>query len=239
MTLGAQILILAVCMSLFCALPLFSPVVRRYAGPLFLVGTGAMLGICFFDLVPGIMNLGGRFTLILMGVVWLSYSAIHFIHLTRHEHDPLAVPGKGFWFFFGPLVAHGFASGMLLTVSQELSSVIETSVFVALIVHKIYESLLLSSILIAQRRSSSWKLTMVAIYTAALPAGAIITRGFESEINRATAVVISSVAVGTLLGCLVFDFLIPSFRQLRAHKYRVGWVVAGLLLTRVVMGLSL
>ena len=124
---------------------------------------------------------------------------------------------------------------MLLTVSFGLSKKVASTVFVALVAHKIYESLLLSSMILVQKRSQAWRAGVIAIYAAALPAGAAVTALFQSVINEQVAVLISSVAVGTLLGCLIFDFLIPSIGQLREQRVRVGWIIAGLALTQIVM----
>lgn len=240
MDLGIEVLILAVFMTLFSALPLYSAAARRYSKPIFLVGTGAMFGICFFDLVPDVFHLGGSTSLYVMGAVWLLYSCIHLFHLAHHQED-----GHGnrhghlhesrFLLFLASIVAHCFASGMLLTVSFGLSKRIASTVFAALLAHKIYEALLLASILMVQRRSSQWRAAVIAIYALALPVGAGLTYFFQTIIDQRVAILISSVAVGTLMGCLIFDFLLPSVQQLKEQRFRIGWVLAGLLLTQVVM----
>lgn len=227
-------------MAVFCALPLLSERVRRHSRPLFLMGTGALFGICFFDLVPEVFEMGGRSSLWIMGGVWALYSLIHLFHLQHHhDHDheigAEEVTAQGFYLFFGSLIAHCFASGMLLTVSQGLSTRIAHTVFLALLAHKTYESLLLTSILLEQRRSRSWKLAIIAAYSLSLPIGAFATALFESSFTQQIAVLVSSVAVGTLLGCLIFDFLIPSLRQVRRQRLIGGWIVLGLAMTRLVM----
>jgi len=240
MSLATEIFILAFAMTLFCFLPLFSAAARKYSKYIFLIGTGAMFGICFFDLIPDVIELGGSTSLYVIGLVWLLYTVIHVFHLGHHHgheqesgHD--GRQGSGILLFFGSLVAHCFASGMLLTVSHGLSTKIASTVFAALLAHKIYESLLLSSILITQSFSATRRTAYIAVYAAALPLGALVTSFFQSSINTNVAVLISSIAVGTLMGCLIFDFLLPSFRQLREQRYKAGWLIVGLVLTQVVM----
>lgn len=222
-------------MFVFCVLPLLSAGVRRHSRTLFLMGTGALFGICFFDLVPDVFALGGRLSLFLMTGVWLFYSAIHVFHL-QHRHLPgegeHEVGGQhGFVFFYGSLLTHCFASGMLLSVSQSLSNHLAQTVFIALLAHKTYESLLLTSVLIEQRRSLSWSLSLIFPYALSLPVGAWVTSWFQASLTQSIATVVSSIAVGTLLGCLIFDFLIPSLRQLRKQPLVFGWMLLGLILT--------
>ena len=45
------------------------------------------------------------------------------------------------------------------------------------------------------------------------------------------AMVISSVAVGSLMGCMIHDFLIPSLKHVRARRHEAAWLVLGGALT--------
>jgi zinc transporter ZupT len=224
-------------MALFCAVPLFSAGVRKHSRTLFLMGTGALFGICFFDLVPDVFALGGSSSLYIMGAVWLLYSVVHLFHLSHHHHpgEEGHTASHGFMLFFGSLLAHCFASGMLLTASQSLSDRIARTVFIALLIHKTYESLVLTSILIEQRRSAAWNFMLIGLYSLALPAGAFATQLFQASLTQSISMVVSSIAVGTLLGCLIFDFLIPSVRELRRQRFIFAWILLGLALTRLVM----
>jgi zinc transporter ZupT len=176
-----------------------------------------------------------------MGGVWILYSIAHLLHLGHHEHEidshdcASSRSSVGFGLFFGSLAAHCFASGLLLSVSHGLSARIAGTVFAALFAHKAYESLLFTSILLEQRRSRLWKGMMVAAYALALPVGVAAASLFGAHLHQQVAVLISSIAVGTLLGCLLFDFLIPSLRQIESLRYKAGWILFGLALTRVVM----
>lgn len=89
MSLLARILVISGSMILLCLLPIFSAGIRRYSRFFYLVGTGALFGICVFDLLPDIFELGGRSSLMVMGAVWCIYSLIHLLHLRHHDqsHD--------------------------------------------------------------------------------------------------------------------------------------------------------
>jgi zinc transporter ZupT len=234
LNLTSETVILTVGMALFCALPLISRRIREHSKTLFLVGTGAMLGLCVFDLVPDIVEMGGRSSLWICGVVWLGYSLLHVFHIGHHHHhlgeEHAGVSGeleeKGSLLFILSIVGHCFASGMLLAVSQGLSPEIANTVFFALTV---------SSVLIEKKRSLRSRIGTVALYASSLPAGVLSTVLFKDQVGKTVAILISSIAVGTLLGCLLFDFLLPSIAELRRQRHRVGWVVLGLVLTEMMM----
>ncbi|MGZ3696885.1 MAG: ZIP family metal transporter [Bdellovibrionota bacterium] len=221
-------------------MPLLSEQVRRHSKTVFLAGTGAMAGICFFDLLPDVYELGGNPSLALVGVVWLAYSALHFFHLGHHHHgldgpeSEESTPGA-FYFFFVSLFIHCLSSGMLMAVSSQLSARIANTVFAALMAHKGYEALAFASILVVQRATRIWKAVMLALYTLSVPIGVALTVALTDRISQSTAILLSSIAVGTLLGCLVLDFLIPSIQHLRGRKVQILWLVGGLLLTRLFM----
>jgi zinc transporter ZupT len=242
MTLALQLVILAVAMSTFSVVPLLWEAARRHSRPLFLVGTGAMISICCFDLVPDVLKAGGVIAGWEILGTWLAYSGIHWLPFFHHDHDPETAEAhchyadpRRFAYFMGPLIAHGIASGMLLGVSRELGARVAGEVFVALFAHKIYESLLLASILVGVRRSIRWKIAMAAAYVLALPLGAWLAWTLGETVLNDMAVHISGVAVGTLLGCLVFDFLMPSFKQLRGRAIGYLWMAGGFFLTQWVL----
>ena len=137
------------------------------------------------------------------------------------------------------MVSHCFASGMLLAVSQELSSKIAATVFFALIAHKGYEALTFSLLLGERVRRTSWFLACVGAYALSLPLGVVVvklgTSVLDAKRSPATvnmlAMVISSVAVGSLMGCMIHDFLIPSIQHVRRRKREALWLVVGGALT--------
>lgn len=238
LNLFSETLILSLGMALLCALPLVSERVRNHSRVFFLLGTGAMFGICFFDLLPDVFELGGRSSLVVAGVIWAVYSIFHIVkfgaagHSHGHEHDAEA---HASYLFLFSMIGHCVASGMLLAASQSLSAQMASTVFVALIAHKGYESLTVSSVLLRKILSRPGRIAAITAYALSLPLGVGVTYFFREQMSQRIAMFISSVAIGTLLGCLIFDFLIPSIEELRSRKARAGWLLLGFALTQVVL----
>ncbi len=242
MNLVAETAVLTAGIALFSGLPVFFyPQVKRHSRLLFLVGTGALFGLCFFDLIPDVFEIGGKPSLYIMGAVWLIYSLIHLFHLghhsTDHEHacDHHGEHAHSFPMFCGSLMTHGFASGILLSLSHGISAQVANTVFLALIAHKGYEALMFSSILMKQQfsRLSQWGL--LVLFSLSLPLGVGLAHFLRDALSQDLAMMMSSVAVGTLLGCLIFDFMIPTLRQLRRRRVELLWIALGLLLTQFFM----
>jgi zinc transporter ZupT len=223
---------------------------------LFLFGTGALFGICVFDLLPDIFEMGGRSGLAMSIAVGVAYSLVHLFHLRKHQsqndssrnrsQDKAACEeshcenhnrqhAHSLPIFFVSIVSHCFASGILLSVSRELSEKLAGAVFLALLGHKGYECIVFISLLISHRLSRLGTIAAIAVYCLALPAGVLTAVLLNGHWTQNLAVYVSSIAVGSLLGCLVFDFMLPSFETIKRERLRVGWVLLGLALTRVVM----
>jgi len=238
-----ETLIISGMMLLLCSLPLLSSRVREHSKLFFLLGTGALAGLCVFDLLPDIFEMGGQRSLWLMGAVWLIYSVAHLFHIGHHDHAATHGHQQGEesthtsenYFFLASMMAHCLASGMLLVVSEGLASEISKTVFFALLAHKSYEALTVSSILIDRQKSPKAAIFSILAYSLALPAGVLLTLIFKQYLTQGVAVIATSLAVGTLLGCLIFDFLIPSLAHLREKRQNWGWVILGLLVTQAVM----
>ena len=227
MSLGFEVLILALAMTFFSALPLFSPAARRHSRIHFLIGTGAMFGICFFDLVPDVFQMGGSKSLFVDGGRLVDLFAS--FHLMGHHHGEEKsnhelhhhVPEAGFALFLVSIVAHCFASGMLLTVSYGLSKEVASTVFAALVAHKIYESLLLSSMILVQKRSTSRSRGGHRDLCGGVARGRVghwLIPKYDQPGSRRPD---QQRRRWDLLGCLIFDFLIPSIGQLRGSAS--GW----------------
>ena len=112
MSFTVQTLLLAVCMAVFSVLPMLSGRVRKHSRSLFLMGTGALFGICFFDLVPEVFEMGGSSGLLIVGAVWGLYSILHLFHLEHHHHpaeEGEAIHHHGFLLFWaeGATVLNG------------------------------------------------------------------------------------------------------------------------------------
>lgn len=252
MSLALETTILTLAMLAVCSLPFVFRRARYSSGVLFLFGTGALFGICVFDLIPDIFEMGGHTGLGIAIAAGLAYSSVHLWHLRKHQHaaghEKCDHPHDHFHndhlhrqhahslpIFFISIVSHCFASGVLLTVSREISEKLAGAVFLALLGHKGYECIVFISLLLGHRLSRSGTLAAIAVYCLALPAGVFTAAALNGQWNQTIAIYVSSLAVGSLLGCLVFDFLLPSFQTIRRERRRAGWIALGFALTRLVM----
>ena len=71
------------------------------------------------------------------------------------------------------------------------------------------------------------------LYSLSLPLGVILTYGFQ--LTPFMAMLVTSLAAGTLMGCLIFDFLIPSIVQMKNRWADIGWIFAGRCLAQLMM----
>jgi len=235
--------ILTIGMSAVCSLPFIFRRTRSSSGMLFLFGTGALFGICVFDLIPDIVEMGGHSGLGVTVAVGLAYSLIHLFHLRKHQRDAQhdhqhehRHHAHSLPVFFASIVSHCFASGILLAVSRDFSEKLAGAVFFALLGHKGYECIVFVTLLLNHRLSRKGYIAAVAIYCLALPAGVLTAYLLNGHISQSIAIFISSVAVGSLLGCLIFDFMIPSLHVVKRHRLHAAWLLVGLIMTRLVMG---
>jgi zinc transporter ZupT len=230
-------------MVFFTALPWISTTIHEHSTRFFLIGTGAMVSLCCFDLLPEIFEVGGNASLVLMAVSLGLYSAAHIFHLGHHHHPGespavhLAEEAGFSGLFLASMMAHCFASGVLLAVSGELSSGLANTVFWALVAHKAFEAFTVSALFLKKKfLTRSAILASLTAYVLSLPVGFAAAQFFHSEMTRSIALVASSIAAGTLAGCLIFDFLLPSFQQLRGrHRLEFGWIVLGSVLTQMLL----
>ena len=240
--------IIAAIMVFFTALPWASTTIHSHSTRFFLFGTGAMFSLCFFDLLPEIFEIGGTASLWMMGISWGLYSAAHLFHLGHHHvpgespHAAHLAEEAGFsGLFLASMMAHCFASGILLSVSGELSAGMEYTVFWALVAHKAFESFTVSSLFLQKRFLSRGAIVAsLTAYVLSLPIGYAAAQIFHGPQNtaatRSIALIASSIAAGTLAGCLIFDFLIPSLQRLRGrHRFEFGWIVLGSVITQALL----
>jgi zinc transporter ZupT len=231
-----ETIVVTLAIGALCVLPLISKRVRSQSGVLVLMGTGAMLGLCLFDLIPDVFEMGGVKGLVLTVAIWAFYSLLHVFHLDQHHtqdcEGAVVTPSP---FFFVSITGHCFASGMLLTVSRGFSESLSGNVYAALLIHKAYEALTVSSILVGNGRSKLGNAAVIGTYTLSFPLGVGLAMLLGDSKGQYIALAISGIAVGTLLGCLIFDFLIPSFIQLKQRRSHIGWIALGMLLTQLVM----
>ena len=219
------------------ALSLLSPLVRKQSKFLYLLGTGALSGILLFHLLPDLLHMGGNKSLWYAGIVWAIYSLFHLLHLRNHkstlaDHDH---PHENMTFFLTSMIAHCLASGMLLVISETFSIGIRHTIFGALLFHKIYESLTVASVLIEKQSSRAKAIFSISLYSASLPIGVILTSQYREILTPQIAILATSLAAGTLLGCLIFDFLLPSFHRLQNRWSAIGWIMTGLFTSHLIM----
>ena len=225
-------LVLAACLvslviAFCCALPWIFPRIRLYSRPLLLVGTSVLLGFLAFDLIPEMVEVGGVFSLVLVLISSVAFTLLHFfgdrVSGSRHNHSDEEGPSHGVAFLLGSMALHCFAGGMLLVSSYEISDQMAFGVFLSLIGHKAFEAVSVSSLLIQRVSTLNRLLRCSAIYVLSFPAGVLVTEGirrlfFQSmsvQNLKDGALILTAVAVGSLFGCLIQDFLIPAMREFR------------------------
>jgi zinc transporter ZupT len=219
----------------------------KHTQNVFLLGVGAMVGICFFDLLPEIFEMGGFKSLIIMTVVWAVYSIIHSVHFRNghhqhHEHDDSrddhhssdktsnAHKQHGFFLFMTSMIIHCFSSGVFLVISADLSVAMAKSVLFALVIHKLLEAFSVSAVITEHHTSRARRTFLFAAYLGSVPAGVVATLFFSQLITTKAALVLSDVAAGTLAGCLIYDFLIPNLKPKQTRPNNIAWMLAGLAL---------
>jgi zinc transporter ZupT len=248
MNLLLETLLISALMGALCVAPRFFKGIRDSSQVLLLIGTGALLGIYFFDLLPDVVEIGGRSSLMIVLAVWAIYSLGHTFHLHHHEHqstceshDAPDAPSVPVGFLMTSMITHCLASGMFLSLSHGLSQSIERTVFWALIAHKGYEALSVSMVLQEKVRDSRKLAFLTALYALSFPAGVAMTSaatallaGHYADWIRGAAIIVASISAGSLMGCMLHDFVIPSLRQVRARKAELRWVALGLFCTLAV-----
>ncbi len=224
-------LVLAACLvslviALCCALPWIFPFIRGYSRPLLLVGTSVLLGFVAFDLIPEMVEMGGFSSLLLVVGSSIGFTLLHALadRHTAHFHDHEEEgPTHGVSFLLGSMALHCFAGGMLLVSSYEVSEALAFGVFLSLVGHKAFEAISVSSVLIQRIPSPGYLFRSTALYVLSFPAGVLLTEAgrrffthsFSPEAMKRIALVLTAIAIGSLFGCLIQDFLIPAMREFR------------------------
>ncbi len=216
-------LVIGVC----CALPWIFPVIRLYSRPLLLIGTSVLLGFLAFDIIPEMVEMGGYWSLVLVLISSGLFTWLHALadksQSMSHKHDDEEGPSHGVAFLIGSMALHCFAGGMLLVSSYEISTQLAFDVFLSLVAHKAFEAVSVSSVLIQRIPSLKRALKASAVYVLSFPVGVILTelarRLFLGSLSpdgvKDVAIVLTAVAVGSLFGCLIQDFLLPAMREFR------------------------
>lgn len=227
-------LVISASMLALSQLPLQIRAVRAHSKLLFLTGTGALAGLLVFDLVPDVLQMGGHQGLLWIVLVWAVYSIFHLLHVHHHGEGHAPDSGRVGVFLFA-ISAHCFSSGMLLAISDDFTASFRRAVFLALLAHKCYEALTVSSVVADRVPAKRRAFLLIFLYTLSLPAGEALTACFRDRITPELALIVTCVATGSLLGCLYSDFLVPSLGYLRSRKLDAAWLVGGLLVTELLV----
>lgn len=221
MNLLISALIISVAIAFFTLLPWFISSLRGYSRALQISGALVLFGVCFFDLIPEMMELGGTTSLLIMVASWIAFAGIHRLqhqgHADQGEHE------HGGTYLVTAMTLHCFAGGMFLVSSYEISARLAAHVFWGLLVHKGFEAISVSSVLLEKIHTKRQLYFSTFAYAFSFPLGVIVTtlghNAFQGVLRpgdvEQIGMVISSVAVGSLLGCLVQDFAVPAVRGLR------------------------
>ncbi len=237
-------LILSLVIFVSAAIPFLWKQTHKKNSLMFLVGTGALTGIVIFDLLPDLWALGGAKSLWMLFSVWLVYSLAHLFHrgpqhheLPPHTEDTTVahIQESSMLFILSSMMAHCFASGVLLAVSSEISTGLEKNVFYALCAHKVYEALTLSSVIVEKLKTRLRVAFALFAYSLSLPFGVLVSFVFRKDLSPLVGLIATSLAVGTLMGCLIFDFWMPTLSHLRHSKKDIKWLILGLLMTQLFM----
>jgi zinc and cadmium transporter len=215
-------------------IPLVFPAIRSRTGLLLSFSAGVMLGAAFFHMLPEALHEGGVPSLswALGGFLFLflleRYVLVHFckeeeaegceVHglpartdeHAHHDHQHGAGGTVGVAAFIG-MSLHTLADGFALGTSIEIG--VGTSVFLAILFHKMPSSFSLAAILLNERYAARRALLLSGAFTLMVPVGAllyfVLADHFDHERFGAAALAFSA---GTFLHLAVAD-LIPDLHR--------------------------
>lgn len=227
------------------SLPIQLPQLKKYLSSFFVFGSGALLGLCVFHLFPNFIRVGGNWGIAIAAVVGIAYSLVHVMHAWQHA-DSLFMANKEVpvrknfspYFFALAFVGHNLVSGMFLGYSDKFGSELAQNIFYALLVHKVFEALVVSTALRTYHFNSKQIASFSFAYWLSLPAGFYLAFFPLNGLAQPVFLLISGLAMGSLAGCLVFDFALPSFRILRSNFRQLTWLLTGALMSAVASNLS-
>ena len=221
------------------AFPVLLPRLQARAHFLLSFAAGVMLGAAFFHMLPEAVDEGGIEALpwVLIGFVFLfsmeRYVLIHWckedeaceVHGGRHHHPPRAM---GLAALVG-LSIHTLVDGFALGAS--VAGGVGTSVFLAILFHKVPNSFSLASILVYERYARRTVAAYVGLFVLMLPLGALLYFLLSGALDHgafgARALAFSA---GTFLHLAVSD-LIPDLHRHRDDRLGLSLtLVAGIAL---------
>lgn len=229
MSLLSGSLLVSIGIAVFCLLPWAIPALRANSKKLMVVGTLILLGFVGFDLIPETMEVAGPSTLILMAFSALFFSVFH-VWADRKKHALVNCEGHdhskehhGLTSLLVSMMVHCFAGGVMLVTSFEISEALASAVLWSLVSHKGFEAISVASLLYERARSRTQLILAVSAYALAFPLGCLATIWIETSLAHVVeletielaAMYATSIAIGSLFACLVQDFLLPSFKEIR------------------------
>ena len=228
------------------AIPVVFPAIRSRTGELLSFSAGVMLGAAFFHMMPEAVHegglqalgwsLGGFLFLFLLEryvlVHWCGPGHAHAGHDHGDGHEGHAHGTVGAAAFVG-LSIHTLADGFALGTAIEIG--VGTSVFLAILFHKLPSSFSLAAILLHERWAAPKAFLLSGLFTLMVPVGAglyfLLAHRLDHEAFGAAALAFSA---GTFLHLAVAD-LIP---DLSGRSNRLALSVALLAGVAVMWALS-
>lgn len=210
---------------------------RKPSHILLLLSTGGMVALYFGELIPEVLHEGGWLSVVIILGVWALFSRIPGLHHhgsgeehAGHHHED-SYPGL----LVLSMSAHGLASGALLFTASNLSGFAADAAFGALLAHKGYEAISVSTLLREKIAGTRRYLALLTIYVLSFPVGYLgaatagwaLGGGLDAEHVEQAATILGSLAIGTLMSCMLHDFLQPSVRRIRERRSEAVWLVFG------------
>jgi len=213
------------------------------------LATGMMTGLCCFGLLPEAGREGGALSLALTTLVAVVYSLLHLRHLhhrpaattqTAHAHDEVTgsygthVHGdsnRPLGILATAIFVHSLLDGSLLVISTDLFTQATMSVTVSLWIHKAFEALSLASLVYWRVSNRQVAARWLTAYVLSFPCGVFLTFWMQQLVTASglqrVALIVMSVAIGNLIGCLIFDFILPSIGRFKYYKGEIFWLASG------------
>lgn len=217
------------------AIPMAFPGIRSRTGLLLSFSAGVMLGAAFFHMLPEAVEAGGleAFSWALGGFVFLflleKYFLVHFCkedvpHPTgceaEHHHHHTGTVGLA---AFVGMSLHTLTDGFALGTAIEVG--VGTTVFLAILFHKIPSSFSLATILLHERDEARRALIFTGIFTLMLPIGAglffLLADRLDHQVLAPRALGFSA---GTFLHLAVAD-LIPDLHKRKAERIPLSFAL--------------
>lgn len=253
-----QSLVFTVIGVLGAGVPLFLG--RQRGIPLWLLplATGLMVGLASFGLLPEVIHEGGKLSATVVLTVAVVYSIFHLLHVSQHAHlthdhssghcdhhhegeddIPSGDNRKPLLLFFSSIVLHSLFDGALLVISNNLVQTAFVTVMVSLAIHKLFEAMSVASILLGRQGSVQRALPLVALYLASFPTGVVVASALRTvvrdELLHPFALLVMAAAIGNLVSCLLYDFVLPSLRRFKHAKEELAWLALGIAVAVVVL----